>query len=116
MIKYETRYGSVIITNDYFAKLIGNAVTSCYGVSSMVAKGKQWLREKLTKKEYIDTGIVVSGNINQINVDLYITVMFGINMNAIAQSIINKVKYTVKEATGITVDKVIVHVDRMKND
>lgn len=116
MISYDTRFGRVIITNEYFAKLIGSAVTSCYGVASMVAKGKQWIREKFSRKEYIDTGIVVSGNINQINVDLYITVVFGVNINAIAQSIINKVKYTVQEATGITVNKVTVHVVGMKND
>ena len=37
MITYETRLGKVEIAIDYFARLIGDAVTSCYGVSSMVA-------------------------------------------------------------------------------
>ncbi|MBQ2676748.1 MAG: Asp23/Gls24 family envelope stress response protein [Clostridia bacterium] len=116
MIRYETRLGSVIISNEYFAKLIGNAVTSCYGVSSMVATGTQWWRSKLTRRDYIDTGIVVSGNINQINVDLHIMVVHGMNINAIAESIVHKVKYTVEEATGISVNKITVHVDGMKSE
>lgn len=116
MIHYQTRFGTVTVSNDYFAKLIGKAVNSCYGVSSMVAKGPQWLRSKITKKQYIDTGIVVKGNIDRINVDLHITVMFGVNINAIAQSIVHKVKYVVEDSTGIAVDNVTVHVDGMNND
>lgn len=111
MIHYKTRFGEVNISNEYFAELIGNAVTSCYGVSSMVATGKQWLRRQITRKEHLDTGIVVSGNINQINVDLHITVMMGINITAIAQAIVHKVKYVVEDATGIAVNNVTVHVD-----
>ena len=114
MIHYQTRFGTVTVSNDYFAKLIGNAVNSCYGVSSMVAKGPQWWRSKISKKQYIDTGIVVKGNIDRINVDLHITVMFGVNINAIAQSIVHKVHYVVTEATGIKVNKVTVKVDGIK--
>lgn len=116
MINYQTRFGAVTISNEYFAKLIGNAVTSCYGVSSMVATGKQWWRSKLSKKEYIDTGIVVTGNINQIDVDLHITVTFGVNINAIAQSIVHKVRYVVEDSTGISVNNVTVHVDGMASE
>ena len=36
------------------------------------------------------------------------------NINAIAESITEKVRYVVGEATGITVDKVIVKVDGIK--
>ena len=41
MVAYETKLGSVCISNTFFAKLIGQAVSSCYGVSGMVAKGGQ---------------------------------------------------------------------------
>ncbi len=116
MIRYETRLGSVEISSEYFAKLIGNAVVSCYGVRAMVPKGRQWWRSKLTRKEYIDTGIFVSGSINQINVDLHIAVAYGLNINEIAKSIVNKVKYTVEQSTGIIVNAVTVHIDSMENE
>ena len=33
MINYDTRYGKVTLTNNYFSKLIGRAVTHCFGVA-----------------------------------------------------------------------------------
>ena len=116
MINFETRYGKIIIENEFFAEFIGNAVTSCYGVAVMVAKGTQKVRNLISKKQYNDTGIVVTGNIDKINVDLYITVMYGVNINAISNSIVHKVKYSVEEATGIEVNRVTVHIDGMHVD
>ena len=42
--------------------------------------------------------------------------MYGLNISAISNSIVHKVKYTVEEATGISVAKVLVHVDRMNEE
>ena len=64
----------------------------------------------------IDKGIVVRGNIDSISVELHIVVTYGINISAVAASIDHNVRYTVKEATGIDVKKVSVHVDGMKAD
>ena len=114
MIAYETRKGTVSISNAFFSKLIGHAVSSCYGVSGMVAKGSQRITSIFSRKGNPDTGIKVRGDVNSIIVDLYITVTYGVNINAIANSIVNKVKYTVEEATGIEVRKVTVHVVGMK--
>ncbi|MDD6284423.1 MAG: Asp23/Gls24 family envelope stress response protein [Firmicutes bacterium] len=114
MIAYETRIGTVSISNSFFSKLIGHAVSSCYGVSGMVAKGPQKLMSLFTKNASPDAGIKVRGDVNSIVVDLYITVTYGVNINAIANSIVHKVKYTVEEATGIEVRKVTVHVVGMK--
>ena len=113
MISYETRLGSVSISNEYFAKLIGHAVSSCYGVAGMVAKGTQWWKEVLYRREFVDKGILVRGDCQSVNVDLHIVVTYGVNINAIAKSIVHKVKYTVEDATGINVEKVTVHIDGM---
>ena len=80
MICYETRIGSVTISNDYFAKLIGKAVSSCYGVVGMVPHGKQRLFEIITTGIHSDRGIKVKGDINSINVDLHIVVSYGIKI------------------------------------
>ncbi|MBP5617931.1 MAG: Asp23/Gls24 family envelope stress response protein [Clostridia bacterium] len=116
MITYETKYGKVYVSNVFFAKLIGHAVTSCYGVAGMVPMGGQKIRNLFARGKMIDKGIVVSGSIDSISVDLHIIVTYGININAIANSIDHNVRYTVKEATGIDVKKVSVHVDGMKAD
>ena len=47
-------------------------------------------------------------------IDLHIEVTYGVNITAIVRSIINKVRYTVSDATGFEVAKVNVFVDGMK--
>lgn len=116
MIAYETRIGSISVSNEYFAKLIGHAVSSCYGVAGMVPHGKQKLFEVLSRRPYVDKGIKVKGDIHSITVDLHIIVTYGVNINAIAKSIVHKVKYTVEETTGIKVEKVTVRVDGIKTE
>lgn len=115
MIAYETRLGKIDISEEYLSKLIGHEVTSCFGVVGMVPSGsKQRIFSKLSKNEPLDTGIRVIGNADSIVVELHIMVTYGMNINAIASSITEKVKYIVEETTGITVEKVIVKVDGIK--
>lgn len=116
MIIFETPLGEIRISQHYFARLIGSAVSSCYGVTSMVPRGRQWIRSKLYRRRFEDTGIKVSGTSRSLQVDLHISVTYGLNINAISRSIVNKVTYIVEEATGIKVDKVMVHVDRMNEN
>ena len=115
MITYETRLGKIVISEEYLSKLIGNEVTSCFGLVGMVpSTNKQKLFSKLSKNEQLDTGIKVIVNTDSISVELHIVVTYGMNINAIAASITEKVKYVVKEATGIEVDRVIVKIDGIK--
>lgn len=115
MIAYETRLGTIDISEAYLSKLIGHEVTSCFGVVGMVpSNSRQKLFNKLFKTEQLDTGIKVSGNADTISVELHIVVTYGMNINAIAASITEKVKYVVKEIAGITVSKVVIKIDGMK--
>lgn len=115
MFAYETRLGKIDISESYLSKLIGNEVTSCFGVIGMVPSNpKQKLFNRFNKNESIDTGIKVTGSEGFVTVEIHIVVTYGMNINAIAASITEKVKYVVKEKTGVTVDKVIVKVDGIK--
>ncbi len=115
MISYETRLGTVTLSEAYLSKLIGHEVTSCFGVVGMVPSGnRQKIFNKLSKTEQVDTGIKVTGNADMISVELHIVVTYGMNINAIAASITEKVKYVVNEIAGITVNKVIIKIDGIK--
>lgn len=115
MIAYENRLGKITLSEAYLSKLIGHEVTSCFGVVGMVAStSKQKLLGKFSKSEPLDTGIKVIGSADGVTVELHIVVTYGMNINAIAASITEKVKYVVKETTGINVEKVVVKVDGIK--
>ena len=114
MVAYETKSGTVSVSNEYFVKLIGNAASSCFGVAGMAPHGKQKFRNIFSKKDYTEKGVKITGNVDKIDIDLHIIVAYGMNINAIAKSITHKVKYVVTEITGIEVGKVTVRIDGIK--
>ena len=114
MIRIDNRYGTIEISQEYFRYLIGNAVSSCYGVVGMVRSGpRQSLRSVLSRRTHIDDGVRVRNDGERLVVDIHIEVIHGMNISTIAKSIVNKVRYTVEQATGLHVGKVNVYVDGM---
>lgn len=115
MISYETRIGTIGFTESFLSKLIGHAVTSCFGVVGMVPHNpRQHLFGLFSKEQAIDTGIKVTGDASEIDVEIHIIVTFGMSIPAVAASITEKVKYVVKQTTSITVNKVTVKVDGIR--
>ncbi|MGN0171625.1 MAG: Asp23/Gls24 family envelope stress response protein [Acutalibacteraceae bacterium] len=116
MIRLENHLGTIEISQDYFACLIGHAASSCFGVAGMCKSGaRQGLRRLLSKRTYADEGVQVRSDGKKLSIDLHITVIYGMNISAITKSIVNKVRYTVETATGLEVKKVNVFVDGMKS-
>ncbi len=115
MIRIDNHLGSIEVSQEYFSYLIGHAVSSCYGVAGMVKSGtRQGLRSLFSKRTFADEGIRVRSEGDKLVVDLHICVIYGMNIAEISKSIVNKVRYTVEEATGLAVKKVNVYVDGMK--
>ncbi len=116
MIHFENHMGKVEITETYFANLIGNAASSCFGVVGMAHKNtRQQLRAFLKKGQiFPDQGVGVEMRSDGLFIELHIIITYGLNISAICQSITNKVKYTVEQATGLRVSKIKVFVDGMK--
>ena len=116
MIRLENHLGTIDISQEYFANLVGNTVTECFGVSGMANRSaSQGLRSLITRKDAIDKGVRVRAVGKTLVIDLHIVVTYGVNISAIVKSIVNKVKYVVSEATGLEVARVNVYVDGMKD-
>ena len=69
----------------------------------------------LRRAKQIDKGVTIPSKDKKLIVNLHISVTFGTNISAIADSISNKVRFAVEEATGITVSKVNVFIDGMNS-
>lgn len=116
MIQITNRYGTTTITQEYFRNLIGRVVTDCYGVVGMVNSDmSQSIKALISKSILNDKGVKVRINGETLKVDLHIIVLYGVNISAIVQSIVNKVKYAVKDNTGFDVNVVNVYIDSMEN-
>lgn len=116
MIRIENHLGHIEINDDYFSDLIGHAVTSCFGVAGMAnSNASQGLRAFFfRRRSYLDQGVSVKSNGTDLTINLHIVVTYGVNISAIVDSITNKVRYTVEQATGLVVKKINVYVDGMK--
>ena len=110
MIKYENPNGYIEITNNYFEKLVGQVAQSCFGVTGMVSSPIQSLKAIITNKAD-NRGVSVKSVNGSLVIDLHIAVSYGVNINAIANSITNKVRYTVETVTDLKVSKINVYVD-----
>ncbi len=116
MIILETPNGIVDVSNEYYSTLIGSAVSSCYGVAGMApGNAVQGIASFFGRKK-IDHGVLVTASGRELVVDLHIIVTYGVNIAEIVKSIIKKVRYTIEEATGLSVESVNVYVDGMKAD
>lgn len=114
MITVSKSLGDITITNEALGKIVGIAATSCYGVVGMAAKSATEDIALLLKIEQYERGVKVSRVNEALTIDLHIIVTYGINIRAITDSIINKVRYKVEELTGFVVSAVNVYVDDMK--
>ena len=115
MIKLENHLGTIEVSQEYFANLVGYAASGCFGVVEMSTRdAAQGIRQIFSKNRLPDRGIKVFMKDDKLNIDLHIVVTYGLNISAIVKSIANKVSYTVQEATGIPVAKVNVYVDSMR--
>lgn len=118
MIKIENPNGYIEITNNYFANLVGKAAQSCFGVTGMVESNpyrtlKNAIKQRVSGDNSSDQGVVVKSVNGDLIIDLHISVSYGVNISAIVESIVNKVRYTVEEATDLKVNKVNVYIDSL---
>lgn len=91
MLKLENHLGVIEISEEYFANLIGHAVSECFGVAGMVSSGAvQGLRSALSKEEFLDKGVAVKAVNGKLVVDLHIAVTYGLNIATIVRSIVGR--------------------------
>lgn len=114
MIFVENHIGKINISNKYMVDLIWDVVSDCYGVSDMSFSNlKESIKSILSKNEAQRKGVIINTKNNCLLIDLHITVVMGVKISAVVESLTNKVKYTVEESTGIKVKKVNVFIEKI---
>ena len=116
MIIAENHLGTINITEEFFASLIGNAAASCFGVKGMISNTPiRSLRSVLLRGYGAEKGVEVINDKGKLIVNLHIAITYGVNISEVVKSIIHKVRFTVEETTGLVVEKVNVYVDKMSS-
>ena len=114
MIDIKNEIGSISIESEVFTNLAGDAATRCFGVKGMAGRSKADGLVQLLRRESMSRGVHVSFyEDGSVAVELHIVVDHGVNISALARSIMREVSYKVGNATGVPVSKVDVYVDSM---
>ena len=104
-------YGKVTISEDIIATVAGYAATENYGVVGMSAKTATDAILKLVGSEANKKRGVKVGDGDEVDIDLYVTMVYGVSLPVVAKNMIDNVRYRVQETTGIKVANVNIHVE-----
>ena len=116
MIRHENENGSVNVSTSVYTDIAGTAAVNCMGVKGMVARSVKDGVYHLLRKESMGKGVRVEFHEDDtISIDLHIIVDNGVNLTAVATSIISEVRYVVTKCTGTEVRAVNVYIDSMMN-
>ena len=117
MIRHENENGSVNVSTSVYTDIAGTAASNCFGVKGMAARSVSDGVYHLLRKESVSKGVRVDFHEDgTISIDLHIIVDNGVNLTAVANSIISEVRYVVTKSTGTEVRAVNVYVDSMVID
>ena len=112
MIRHNTENGTVNVSTSVYTDIAGTAASNCFGVKGMAARSVTDGVYHLLRKESMAKGVRVEFHEDEtISIDLHIMVDNGVNLTAVANSIISEVRYVVTKSTGTQVRAVNVYVD-----
>jgi len=111
----ERRLGKIEISPTAIASIASRAVLECYGVVGMTSHTlRDGLAEILHPAETYRRGVQVKFVEDQIVIDLYVVIEYGVRVSEVAHNIMESVKFNVEKALGVPVWEVNVHVQGLR--
>ena len=112
--RISNKLGEIRINPEVIAVYAGTTAVECFGIVGMAAISMKDGLVKLLKKESLTHGINVNIEDNRISLDFHVIVAYGISISAVADNLIENVKYKVEEFTGMSVDKINIYVEGVR--
>lgn len=110
----DTHLGNISIDHEAIAQYAGSVATECFGIVGMAGMSVKDGLVKLLKKESMTRGIQVLLKNNKLTLNFHVIVSYGVSILAVADNLIDSVKYKVEEFTGIEVEKINIYVEGVK--
>jgi uncharacterized alkaline shock family protein YloU len=114
-IGLKNEFGTIDISNDVIAQVAGGAAVECYGIVGMASRHQ--IRDGLTdilRKENFTRGVIVRPIGEDLHIDMYVIVGYGVKISEVAYQVQSKVKYTLSKLLGMTVSSVNIFVQGVR--
>lgn len=112
--RMNTGYGEIVINTDVIATYAGSVAVECFGIVGMAAVSMKDGLVKILRKDSLKHGINVTVNENKISLDFHVIVAYGVSIRAVADNLIDNVKYKVESFTGLKVEKINILVEGVR--
>ena len=112
--RMNTELGSILIDTDVIATYAGSVAVECFGIVGMATVNMKDGFVRLLKKDSLKHVINVTIEDNKISLDFHVIVAYGVSIPAVADNLLNNVKYKVEEFTGMEIDKINIYVEGVR--
>lgn len=108
-------HGKINITNEAIAQVAADAALGCYGVLGLAAKNslESSIQDILKRDDYIK-GVYCRKKKDGYEVDLYLTVAYGMKITVILSEVQKTVAYILEKTFGLKFLKINVFVQNIK--
>lgn len=107
-------YGTINYSEEVLANIVGLSTMDCYGVVGMASKNPTEGIWELIRGENLSKGVKIRSKDNELNIELYVMVMYGTKISEIANNIIQKIRYNIENYTGLKVTSITVNVQGVR--
>ena len=114
-LEIKNEFGSIGISEDVIATLAGSTAVESYGIVGMASKSqvRDGVSELLGIENY-SRGVVVEFKDDQLTIDLFIIVGYGVKISEVASNIQGAVKYKLENTLGLEISAVNIHVQGVR--
>ena len=106
--------GSIVIDSNVIATYAGSVAVECFGIVGRASVNMKDGLVKLLKKENLERGINVHVDNNKITLDFHVIVSYGVSISAVANNLLDNVKYKLESFTGMEVEKINIFVEGVR--
>ncbi len=106
--------GTLRVSNDCIADLVGYAALECYGVIGMAEIDEQSSVVHLLPTYRLRKGIDVDAVGGTVTVDIHVVVEQGVNMSSVVGNLTSSVKFLLKQIAELENVEVRVHIEGMR--
>lgn len=107
--------GGIIIENEVIAQYAGHAALECFGIVGMATISMRDGIAKLLKGDSVSKGVnVVIDDKNNLYIDFHIIVAYGVSISTVCDNLINTVRYSIEEMTGMKIKAINIFVEGVR--
>ena len=102
-----TPHGSITISRDVVAEIVGETSARCYGVVGLSSASRVG---RILRRD----GVSIGGDAAGVRIELHVVVEYGLNLAEVAATVRSQVAYEVERLTGLAVAAVEVVIQDVR--